>query len=344
MNRFAESEYGTEIHRQSLDAAIPPPDILADEYDSDVTDMIVDIPTAADTVAITSAASSAVASPVIDPQPGLPLPSFDLADTARHESLGAMCDQFGAKVTSERLLAVVKPFTFISLDVVLASYYDMYGRQLISGRFSPRLLIKTLAKLDGFRLWTPRLSEEHSARPVDLDFLQRCELELETFRDDILGRLGLTEDRTAVVLSPVLCYTLVILCGTRVDRMTGSILEQMFTMTTEVLLQTLWVTTESGPKQVAENELCDMVKAWVKGIGEFIARNGIDSSLDMARHCTYEYARRCGADGYDSAGNVAASLLENNELFSQLFLGLHKADLKALYKVLPLLMGSDTST
>ncbi|KAJ2840293.1 hypothetical protein FBU31_000538, partial [Coemansia sp. 'formosensis'] len=321
MNRFAQSEYGAEIHRQALEAAIPPPDILADDYDSDVTDMVVDIPTTADTVATTSAASSAVASPVIDSQPGLPLPSFDLADTARHESLGAIYDQSGVEVKSERLLAAVKPFTFISLDVVLASYYDMYGYQLIPNGVKPHEFIKTLAKLYGFGHLTLRLSSEHSARLAHVNFLQRCDLELETFRDDILGRLGLTEDLTAAVLSPVLCYTLVILCGTRMDQMTGLIIDIMFTTATDVKLQLLWVTTVCGTHQMSSSDLCHMVKAWVEGLYEYITHNGIDSSLDMARQCSNEYARRRGADGNNSMANVAAEMLKHNEHFSQLFLG-----------------------
>ncbi|KAJ2816398.1 hypothetical protein FBU31_006591, partial [Coemansia sp. 'formosensis'] len=266
MNRFAESEYGAEIHRQSLDAAIPPPDILADDDDSDVTDMVVDIPTAADTVATTSATSSVVASPVIDPLPGLHLPSFDLADTARHESLGAIYDQSGVKVTSESLLAVVRPFIYISLDVVLAVYHEMYHCQLIPNDLIPLEYIKTLSKLDGFGYSTLRLSSEHSARLGGLNFLQRCDLELETLRDDILGRLGLTKDLTTVVLGPVLCYTLVILCGSRMDRMTGSILEQMFLTITDANIQSLWVATASGTKQMSKDDICQTVRDWVQGL------------------------------------------------------------------------------
>ncbi|KAJ2831522.1 hypothetical protein GGI24_001549 [Coemansia furcata] len=345
MNRFAESEYGTEIHRQSLDAAIPPPDILADDYDSDVTDMVVDIPTAADTVATTSATSSVVASPVIDPQPGLPLPSFDLADTARHESSDAIYDQSGAEVTSERLLAVVKPFIYISPDVVLASYYDMYGFQLIPNGIKPHEFVKALAKLDGFGYLTLWLSSEHSARLAHLNFLQRCDLELETLRDDILGRLGLTKDLTTVVLGPVLCYTLVVLCGSRMDRMTGSILEQMFTTVTNIKLQSLWVVTADGANRMSAFELCHMVKVWVEGLGEFIAMdNGAQRSFDMARQCSHEYERRCVADGNNSKDKVAADMLRHNEHFSQLFLGVGEDKLTVLHRVLPHLMNRDTST
>ncbi|KAJ2811755.1 hypothetical protein FBU31_007715, partial [Coemansia sp. 'formosensis'] len=283
MNRFAESEYGTEIHRQLLDAAIPPPDILADDYDSDVTDMVVDIPTAADTIATTSAASSAVASPVIDSQPGLPLPSFDLADTARHESLGAIYDQSGVEVTSERLLAVVKPFTFISLDVVLASYYDMYGCQLAPYEVESETLTRTLAKMDGFRSWTPQFPRAGSSWPTGLNFLQCCDREPGDLARSILRRLGLAQDTSVVVLSPVLCYSLVILCGTHMDRMTGQLLEQMFTAATRIKLQLLWVATASGAKQMSSSDLCHMVKAWVEGLCEYITHNDIDSSLDMAR-------------------------------------------------------------
>ncbi|KAJ2813285.1 hypothetical protein H4S07_000801 [Coemansia furcata] len=344
MNRYTEYEYGAEIHRQSLDAAIPPPDILADDDDSDVTDMAVDIPTSADTVATTSATSPAVTSPVIDPLPGLPLPSFDLADTARHESLGAIYDQSGAEVTSERLLAAVKPFIYISPDVVFASYHETHHCQLIPYGIKPHEFIKTLAKLDGFGHLTLRLSSEHSARLAHVNFLQRCDLELETLRDDILGRLGLTKDLTAVVLSPVLCYTLVILCGTRMDQMTGLIIDIMFTTATDVKLQLLWVTTVCGTHQMSASDLCHMVKAWVEGLCQYITHNGIESSLDMARQCSNEYARRRSAGSGNSMANVAAEMLKHNEHFSQLFLGVGEDKLTILHRVIPHLMGIDTSS
>ncbi|KAJ2811253.1 hypothetical protein H4S07_002178 [Coemansia furcata] len=344
MNRFSESEYGTGIHRQSLEAAIPPPDILTDDDDSDITDMVVDIPTAADTVATASATSSVVTSPVIDSLPGLPLPLFDLADTARHESSDLIYDQYGAEVTPERLLAAVKPFIYISLDIVLARYYDKYGCQLISGRFNTLQFVKMLAKLDGFGYLTPRTSGENSARIGGLTLLQRCDLELETLRDNTLEELGLAEDLTAGVLSPVLCYTLVILCGIQMDKLTGSILDQVFYRVTMGRLQSLWVATASGTKQMSSSDLCHMVKVWVNSLVEFITKNDIGHALDMVAQCNGEYARRRGADGNNSKDTVAVDMLRHNEHFSQLFLGVSEDKLTGFHRFLPHLMGSDTST
>ncbi|KAJ2814095.1 hypothetical protein H4S07_000151 [Coemansia furcata] len=340
MNRFAESEYGTEIHRQSLDAAIPPSDILTDDDDSDVTDMVVDIPTAADTVATTAV----IASPVIDSLPGRRLPSFDLADNARHGPLGAMYDQSRVEVTSESLLAVVKPFVFIDLDLLRDIYYNMNGCRLLSGGVSLQDFIRGFDRMEGLKFWAPRLTRADSTRPVDLNFLQRCDSEPGDLTRSILRRLGLALDMSAVVLGPVLCYTLVILCGTRVDRMTGTILEQMFAVATGEELHSLWVTTASGTHQMSGAEHCLMVKDWVKGLVEHIAMdNGLNQSLDMTKQCYRIYSRRCAAESYDSMANVAAKMLDSNEHFSQLFLGLQKADLKALCKLLVHVIDSDTS-
>ncbi|KAJ2832924.1 hypothetical protein GGI24_001035, partial [Coemansia furcata] len=340
VNRFAESEYGTEIHRQSLDAAIPPPDILADDYDSDVTDMIVDIQTAADTVATTSV----IASPVIDSLTGLPLPSFDLADTALHESLGKVFDQSGAVVTPERLLTVIGPFTLIDLDLFLAIYHSMYGRRLLSSGVSSIDFIQACTGRGTLRRWTPQPTGTHSASLIDIILLCRSELELDMLRLNIRKRLGLEEDKETVVLSPVLCYVLVTLCGIRMDMLTGQLLDLVFTSITEVKLQLLWVATESGPKQMAKNQLCDMVKAWVEGLGEFIANNNDTEHLfDLAKLCNGKYERRCAAEGYDSMGNIAAEMLERNEYFSQLFLGLRKADLEKVYTVLAHVFNSHAS-
>ncbi|KAJ2832056.1 hypothetical protein FBU31_002151 [Coemansia sp. 'formosensis'] len=334
MNRFAESEYGTEINRQSLDAAIPPPDILADDYDSDVTDMVVDLPTTADTVATTSAASSAVTSPVINPLPGLPLPSFDLADTARHESLGAIYDQSGAKVTSECLLAVIDPFIIIDLDLLLVIYHSMYGCRLLSSGVSPLHFIQACTGRGTLRRWTPQLTEEHSVRLTHLDFLQRCDCEPGDLTRSILRRLGLAQDMSAVVLGPVLCYSLVTLCGIRMDMLTGQLLEQMFTAATRIKLQLLWVATASGTKQMSKDDICLTVKSWVKGIGEFIARNGVNALLDMARQCNCEYERSGSGDHSNPMDNVAVRSLPNDENNRWLLLGIRENELETLcYKL-----------
>ncbi|KAJ2827751.1 hypothetical protein FBU31_003090 [Coemansia sp. 'formosensis'] len=344
MNRFAESEYGTEIHRQSLDAAIPPPDILANDDDSDVTDMVVDIPTAADTVATMSATSSVVASPVIDSQPGLRLPSFDLADTARQGSLDAIYDQSGAEVTPKRLLAAIKPLVFIDLDLLRDTYYETHHCQLIPNGIKPHEFVKALSKLDGFGYLTLWLSSEHSAGLSGLTLLKHDSCDPVVLCRSLLNRLGLAQDTSTVVIGPVLCYSLVILCGTHMDQMTGQLLEQVFAVATGVELHSLWTVTKRGTRQMSAIEHCHMVKFWVNSLVEFITKNDIGHALDMVAQCNGEYARRRGADGNNSKDTVAVDMLRHNELFSQLFLGLHKADLRALYKVLPLLMGSDTST
>ncbi|KAJ2838787.1 hypothetical protein FBU31_000845 [Coemansia sp. 'formosensis'] len=343
MNRFAESEYGTEIHRQSLEAAIPPQDIPTDDDDSGVTDIVVDIPTAADIVATEPATSSVVASPVIDPLPGLPLPSFDLTGTARQGPLHAIYDQSGAKVTPKRLLAVIKPFVFIDLDLLMAIYHSMYGCQLISGHFNPRQLVKTLAKLDGFGYLTPRTSSEHSTNLAVYIFLQRCDLENETLRDNILLQLGLADDPNAVVLGPVLCFTLVTLCGTHMDQMTGSLMDQVFTAATRIKLQMLWVATTSGTKQMSKDDICLTVKSWVEDLSNFVALNGIDSSLDIATHYYNQYVSGSRAGGNASEGNVAARSNMNDEHYHWLLVGISADDLRELYRVLIHVAESGTS-
>ncbi|KAJ2808773.1 hypothetical protein H4S07_003335 [Coemansia furcata] len=343
MNRFAESEYGTDIHRQSLDAAIPPPDILADDDDSDVTYMIVDIPTAADIVATASATSSVVASLVIDPLPGLHLPSFNLADSARQGALGAMYDQSGAEVTSERLLAVIDPFIFIDLDLLLVIYHSMYGRRLLSSDVSPLDFIQACTGRGTLRRWTPQLTEEHSVRLTHLDFIQRCDREPGDLTRSILRRLGLAHDTSAVVLSPVLCYTLVILCGTQMDRMTGQLLEQMFTAATRIKLQSLWIATEGGTNQMSEDDICLTVKSWVEDLSNFVALNGIDSSLDIATHYYNQYVSGSRAGGNASEGNVAARSNTNDGHYRWLLVGISADDLRKLYRVLIHVAESGTS-
>ncbi|KAJ2828535.1 hypothetical protein GGI24_002366 [Coemansia furcata] len=339
INRYTEYEYRTEIHRQSLEAAIAPQDIPIDDDDSDVSDIVVDIPTAEDAVATTFV----IASPVIGPLSGLHLSSFDLTGTAHQGPLGAIYDQSGAEVTSKHLLAVIKPFVFIDLDLLLVIYHSTYGRQLISGHFNPRQLVKTLAKLDGFGYLTPRTSSEQSTNLAVSIFLQRCDLENETLRDNILLQLGLADDPNAVVLGSVLCFTLVTLCGTHMDQMTGSLLDQVFMAATRIKLQMLWVATASGTKQMSKDDICLTVKSWVEDLSNFVALNGIDSSLDIATHYYNQYVSGSSAGGDASEGNVAARSDMKDEHNYWLLLGISADDLRELSKVLVHVAESGTS-
>ncbi|KAJ2813768.1 hypothetical protein H4S07_000435 [Coemansia furcata] len=339
MNRHAEFESRTEIRRQSLDADDPPPDILTDDDNSDVVDIVVEIPTVADPIATTPDTSLVVATPVVDP-----LPSFDLADSTPQEPLGAMYDQYGAEVTPERLLAAIKPFVIIDLDLLLAIYRSMYGYRLLSSGVSPLDFIQACTRRGTLRRWTPLPTGTHSARLIDINLLCCSELEFGTLRQNIRRRLGLADDITAPILSPVLCFTLVTLCGIRMDRMTGQILDQAFTTVTDITLRSIWVTMESGPKQISEDNLCQMVKAWVEGLAELIAMDSdIDQSLDRARICNAEYTRRCVADRSNPMANIATDMLRTGEFFSQFLLGIRVDDLRELSKVLVHVVDSGTS-
>ncbi|KAJ2821379.1 hypothetical protein GGI24_004234, partial [Coemansia furcata] len=125
--------------------------ISTDDDSSDVTDIAIDEPTDADlAVTMPVITSPVVPTPDFASRLGLCLPPFCRMANARQGLPGLIYDQSGAEVTPESLLAVVKPFTFISLDVVIASYHDVYGCQLTSSRVNPHQFVKTLAKLDGF--------------------------------------------------------------------------------------------------------------------------------------------------------------------------------------------------
>ncbi|KAJ2827829.1 hypothetical protein FBU31_003069 [Coemansia sp. 'formosensis'] len=339
MNRHAEFESRTEIRRQSLDAAAPPPDILTDDDNSDVIDIVVDMPTVADIVTTTPDTSLVIATPVVDP-----LPSFDLADSARQGPLGAIYDQSGAEVTPERLLAAIKPFVIIDFDLLLAIYHSMYGYRLLSGDARPQTFVRILSRMDEFGHWTPRSTGTHSTRLTSLIFIQRYDHELVSLRDNILQQLGLADNITAAILGPVLCITLVTLCGIRMDRMMDQVMDQVFTTITDVKLQLLWVVTASGPKQMSEDNLCQMVKDWIQGLAELIAMDSnIEQSLDRARRCNAEYTRRCVADRSNPMANIAAEMLRSGEFFSHLLLGIHADQLKALCRKLVHVVDSGTS-
>ncbi|KAJ2800813.1 hypothetical protein H4S07_005088, partial [Coemansia furcata] len=112
--------------------------------------------TATPAITTPATATPAITMPVV-PMPdfayqlGLCLPPFCRKVNVHSETLNAIYDQSGAEVTPEHLLAVVKPFTFINLDLLMTIYHSMYGCQLISGRFNSHQFVQKLAKLDGFK-------------------------------------------------------------------------------------------------------------------------------------------------------------------------------------------------
>ncbi|KAJ2822902.1 hypothetical protein FBU31_004452 [Coemansia sp. 'formosensis'] len=319
--------------------------ISTDDDSSDVTDIAIDAPTDADSAVTTPVITSPVVpTPDFASRLGLCLPPFCRMVNARQGLPGVIYDQSGAEVTSKRLLAVVKPFIFVDLDLMRNIYYAMYGCRLISDDIGPYQLVQTLAILDGFKQWSRQLSGEDSASLAGLSFLQRYSCEPRVLAQSLHQQLGLVQDKSAVVLGPVLCFTLVTLCGTRVDRMTGQLLDKVFTAATRIKIQLLWVATASGTKQMSKDDICQTVKDWVQGLGELIAMDSdIEQSLDRARKCNGEYTRRCVATSDSSIGNVASEMLRTGEHFSQMLLGIRDDQLKALCRKLVHVVDSGTS-
>ncbi|KAJ2246155.1 hypothetical protein GGI13_005554 [Coemansia sp. RSA 455] len=267
-------------------------------------------------------------------------------------------------VTSERLLAAIKPHVFVDVVFASALYRRAYHCQLIPDGVKLKHFIETIAKIDVLEHWMPELEETESAGLAHIQLLRCCDQDPVTLELDVLRQLGMAEDMRAMVFGPRLCYIIVKMCGMRVDLMTGPIIDSMFSAVTRRCLASLYVVTHEGIQSMSPDDICDMVKRWVSGLSRFISDDGgVEDSLVVAKQCNrlYEercveysltvttqckklYKHNCGVRCHDDADcRIAEIMLMNEELYSELFLGNQADDLEVLYKCLVDVVGKRTS-
>ncbi|KAJ2466292.1 hypothetical protein GGI03_002193 [Coemansia sp. RSA 2337] len=248
---------------------------------------------------------------------------------------GMVFDASGEQVTSERLLVVLGEAPYASLRYVQEAYRYIYGSALMPRTTSSQERIATLARVVAIEHWAPHLEGEVFEDIAGRNILCRRDLELGALRQNYREQLGLANDPNAAVLGPRLCYVLVRMCSMSVDLLTGPMLRSMFLGATGLDLHSLIVATEKGVQRMEANSVCQMVESWVGNIIKFIADddNGLEDALSMATDCNALYVTRCN-NGSSSNTSVAVDMLQNNELYSTLFLGNGEAKWEALCRFL----------
>ncbi|KAJ2885738.1 hypothetical protein H4R27_001179 [Coemansia aciculifera] len=266
-------------------------------------------------------------------------------DNATASSSSITCHSSSERVTSERLLAVIKPCIFVDVDFVSGIYHQAHGCSLMPPSIKPKHFVKELNKMDGLEHWVPQLATTDSAGLAGPNFLRRRDLEPEALRQSVLQQLDLDEDLGAMVLGPRLCYALVAMCGIRVDQMMGPIISSMFSTVTGEDLHLLNVVTERGVRQMTAKSICRMVKKWVSNLINLLAKSSsMEQSLVAARDCYNFYKGQCSGGSHGDPGSlVAKGILTGNRLCSLLFLGIQEDYLRELYKRLAHIASKRTS-
>ncbi|KAJ2054621.1 hypothetical protein GGI08_004499, partial [Coemansia sp. S2] len=238
---------------------------------------------------------------------------------SRYRSKRPLLDISGNEITPARMSKLLGPFCFMILHIVPTAYRQIFGCQPIPIGLKTQDFNRLLTKMEGFQFWSLSIAGTNFGRPIYMNFLQRDGVELGNIRKNMLRRLALTEGANAVVLGPLLSYSLITLACMRVDQMTGPILDRMFTRITGRALGTLRVVTENGIRRMTAIQICEMAKTWVTDLCLFIARGSrMQESQDLATKCYEAYVRRYRATGsnsvqIDTDGAIAREMLANNE-------------------------------
>ncbi|KAJ1918050.1 hypothetical protein LPJ71_001724 [Coemansia sp. S17] len=242
-----------------------------------------------------------------------------------------VCDGAGQVVTTEDLLGVFGTIAFVDISTLASVYELAVNRPLFPTGVEPQRFAQELAGLEGFSHWKPRFALTGSASLNGLSLLRRDNRELELLRPRVLQQLGLAQDSGAVVLSPRLYYVMFSMVAIPLERITGRVLEKVFTTLTTKKLATLKVVTRNGVRNMSPDELCVLAKAWLRKLRRFTrGAGGFRHLRESANSCNANYTRLCSERGGDHTGNIAKGMLDGSSE-CRLLLGLTDAhDLEVL--------------
>ncbi|KAJ2256139.1 hypothetical protein GGI13_001296 [Coemansia sp. RSA 455] len=242
-----------------------------------------------------------------------------------------VCDGAGQVVTTEDLLGVFGTIAFVDISTVADIYELAVNRPLIPTGVEPQRFAQELAGLEGFSRWRPRFAVTGSISLNGLSLLRRDNRELELLRPRVLQQLGLAQDSGAVVLSPRLYYVMFSMVAIPLERITGRVLEKVFTTLTTKKLATLKVVTRNDVRNMSPDELCVLAKAWLRKLRRFTrGAGGFRHLRESANICNANYTRLCSERGGDHTGNIAKGMLDGSSE-CRLLLGLTDAhDLEVL--------------
>ncbi|KAJ2251912.1 hypothetical protein GGI13_003581 [Coemansia sp. RSA 455] len=253
--------------------------------------------------------------------------------TAKRQQLNQQVrDGYDQVITSVDMLGVASPFPIIDVRVLANLFEVAMHHQIVPADSRPQCIALELAGLEPFVFSRTQHTRAHSSVFASLHLLCWSNVCLETVGPGILRRLGLTGQRKAVVLGPVLCFVLLTLVEIPLETAMGEIFERVFKSLTGKSLCSFQVITRIGTRQMELDKVCNLVTTWVRNSRDFTVEHSIKHSQKVAKECNACYAKACN----ESSGSklnpklvAAEKMLAKDKHCSSLYLDLdYKSKLK----------------
>ncbi|KAJ2060102.1 hypothetical protein GGI17_003960 [Coemansia sp. S146] len=341
-------------HIASTDKALTGPDMSADTLDalppfhSIVAAPFTETDSAAPATSVTTDAHAAA----LDN-------SESRAPPTKRQRTGVLYDSNDELVTLTGLREAFGSFFFIPPTMFYAIYHRIVRGQLAPNSTKLQEFIRIFRTTTGFKFLTIYVGSADSDEATSLDLIQRDGLEYTTMCKRLKTHLRLPGGYGSPIPEPLLCYHLAMLVCMPIGQLSRDVLEKLFWTVTGQSLRPIRVVSSSGTNLMSTIDSCEMVQNWIRSICQFIVEGGrMVELLHRATACHDAYMKKCNprgnaragsnTDGAKAKGNarvnldpngaIAKKMMEVNECFSQLLLGVGIPELQILFKYLPDLM------
>ncbi|KAJ2259126.1 hypothetical protein GGI13_000187 [Coemansia sp. RSA 455] len=245
-------------------------------------------------------------------------------------------DVAGEVVTAEQFSRLFKLFIFVGLDMVLAIYSQLVGRELVAASISPRQLSEQLGKIEGFKIW------EQGFHLVKEFYLVRSGSTYMQMRRKLQCCLRIAvEAQAGVVTAPVLFFHLLTIGCVNVRQLADTVLLPMFQIVAGCDLGSRWIISKDGPISFTGSRYCELAREWLLEICRHITKDDrMEPLLTTADDC-YKAYEKTGRDRgnkgatFDPDGSIGQEILQSDDLALKLVIGLSYVDMLELYEILP---------
>ncbi|KAJ2110869.1 hypothetical protein GGI03_002401 [Coemansia sp. RSA 2337] len=249
-------------------------------------------------------------------------------------------------VTLGEFSRLFEPFIFISLDMIVAVYLQLFGRNLPNASVNPRKLKRQLKTVKEFEVW------EHGLNVLqDYNYLTRSGPTYQRMRLTLHRRLRIAEEEEAgVIPAPVLYFNLVTIgCvhagwladSAGAEQLFSTALIHMFRKVTGLELRFQFVIAEDGPMSFPGTEYCRFAQEWLIRICKYIAEGDRMKDLPDVADDYYAKYKKAGRDKgnrgtvFNPDGSIGRGMLQSCDPVIDLVLGLRGKYLLKLYVFLP---------
>ncbi|KAJ2255834.1 hypothetical protein GGI13_001422 [Coemansia sp. RSA 455] len=245
-------------------------------------------------------------------------------------------DVAGEVVTAALFSRLFKRSIFIRVDMVLAIYSQLVGRELVAASVSARQLSEQLEKLKGFEIW------KQGFQVTKESVLARCGSAYMQMRRKLQRRLRIAEGAQAgVVTAPVLYLHVVTIGCVNMRQLADTVLLPMFEIVAGCDLGSRWIISKDGPISFTGSRYCELAREWLLEICRHITKdNRMEALLKTADDC-YKAYEKTGRDRgnkgatFDPDGSIGQEILQSEDLSLKLVIGLSYVDMLELYEILP---------